>query len=311
MTMFSIIPKVPNIDFIGKRKYAFILSTILSVLGIFAFVMITLGKAPMGIDFAGGVMMKGHFAQSVHIDAIRGALTAQFADATVTELTDFTLPNAYIIKSKRPENEASGDQRIKAIKGILETSFPGNTFTVVSEHSIGPSVGETLKKSAWLAILLSLAGIMVYIWFRFDFRAGVAAAIATFHDVLAVTGVFYLLGLEFDLLIVTALLTLAGYSLTDTVVVYDRIRENAKRYRSKAEFVPAVNRSINETLSRTINTSMTVMVVVLTLFLFGGEVLRNFSLALLMGVIVGTYSSIFVASPIIVEWEARHPSRFK
>jgi preprotein translocase subunit SecF len=308
--MFSIIG-VPNIDFIGLRKYAFILSTVLSLLGIFAFVMITLGNAPLGIDFAGGVMIKGHFDQSVHIDQLRSALTSEFPDATVTELTDFSVPNAYIIKSKRPENEATGDLRIKAINGLLEKSFPGNKFTTVSEHSIGPSVGESLKRSAWLAILLSLGGIMIYIWFRFDFRSGVAAAVATFHDVLAVTGIFYLLGLEFDLLIVSALLTLAGYSLTDTVVVYDRIRENLRRYRSKAEFVPTVNRSINETLSRTINTSMTVMVVVVILFLFGGEVLRNFSLALIMGVIVGTYSSIFVASPIIVEWEARSPKRFK
>ncbi len=308
--MISIIG-VPNIDFIGLRKYAFMLSTVLVLLGIFAFVMITLGKAPLGIDFSGGVMIQGYFEKSVHIDALRGALTAEFPDATVTELTDFTKPYAFIIKSKRPENESTGDIRIKAINGILEKNFPGNAFTTVSEHSIGPSVGETLKKSAWLAILLSLGGILIYIWIRFDFRAGVAAAIATFHDVLAVTGIFYLFGLEFDLLIVSALLTLAGYSLTDTVVVYDRIRENIKRFRSKSEFVPSVNRSINETLSRTINTSMTVMVVVLTLFLFGGEVLHHFSLALIMGVLVGTYSSIFVASPIIVEWEARSPKRFK
>ncbi|PWB68416.1 protein translocase subunit SecF, partial [candidate division GN15 bacterium] len=203
--MISIIG-VPNIDFIGLRKYAFMLSTVLVLLGIFAFVMITLGKAPLGIDFAGGVMIKGYFAQPVHIDALRGALTSEFPDATVTELTDFSEPNAFIIKSKRPENEATGDLRIKAINALLVKSFPGNTFTTASEHSIGPSVGESLKKSAWLAILLSIGGILVYIWFRFDFRSGVAAAIATFHDVLAVTGIFYLFGLEFDLLIVSALL---------------------------------------------------------------------------------------------------------
>jgi preprotein translocase SecF subunit len=158
---------------------------------------------------------------------------------------------------------------------------------------------------------VSMIGILIYIAFRFDFRAGVAATIATFHDVLAVTGIFFILGREFDLLVVSALLTLAGYSLTDTVVVYDRIRENLKKYRSKVDFVPSVNRSINETLSRTINTSMTVMVVVVILFLFGGEVLKSFSLAMILGVIIGTYSSIFVASPIMVEWEARSPRRFK
>lgn len=309
--MISLIPKVPNIDFIGKRKYAFGLSIILCLVGIIAFVMVMIGSAPMGIDFAGGVMVQGHFAQPVSIDGLRTALTAEFPDATVTELTDFTMPNAYIIKSKRPENETTGDQRIKGIYAILAKSFTGNTFTTVSEHTIGPSVGETLRKTTVWAIVLSMAGLLAYIWLRFDFRSGVAAAVATFHDVLAVTGIFWVLGMEFDLLFVTALLTIAGYSLTDTVVVYDRIRENFKRFRSKAEFVPSVNRSINETLSRTINTSMTVMCVVVVLFLFGGEVLRNFSLALILGVVVGTYSSIFVASPIIVEWEARSPRRFK
>ena len=139
----------------------------------------------------------------------------------------------------------------------------------------------------------------------------IAATIATFHDVLAVMGILYVLNLEFDLLTVTALLTLAGYSLTDTVVVFDRIRENLKKFRTKGEFTDCVNMSINEVLSRTFNTSITVLFVVGTLFFFGGEVLRNFALALILGVAVGTYSSIFVASPIVVEWEARSPKRFK
>ncbi len=308
--MFSLIG-VPKIDFIGKRKYAFGLSTLLCLAGLIAFVMIFIGKANMGIDFAGGVMIQGHFQNPVAIADLRGALTARYADATVTELTDFSEPNAYIIKSKRPEAETTGDERIKGIMDVLQTKFAGNTFTKLSEHVIGPSVGATLRTSTVWAIVVSLIGIMLYIWVRFDWRSGVAAAIATFHDVLAVTGIIWLLGFEFDLLVVSALLTLAGYSLTDTVVVYDRIRENLRKFRGKSDFVPSVNRSINETLSRTINTSMTVMCVVVILFLFGGEVLRTFSLALILGVIVGTYSSIFVASPIIVEWEARSPRRFK
>jgi preprotein translocase SecF subunit len=139
----------------------------------------------------------------------------------------------------------------------------------------------------------------------------VAAAIATFHDVVVVLGITYVIGLEFDLLLVTALLTLAGYSLTDTVVVYDRIRENLKKFRTKGEFAGAVNGSINEVLARTINTSLTTLLVVLSLYFLGGEVLRTFSLTLAMGIIFGTYSSIFVASPIIVEWESRKPRRFK
>lgn len=308
--MFSIIG-IPNFDFISMRKYTFILSAILVIVGAVATVMITMGQGNLGIDFAGGVMVKGHFEKAVQIDELRGALTVHFEDAKVTELTDFTSPNAFIIKSKRPASEADAKQRLDAVKQAISSAFPGNHFTVVSEHVIGPSVGDTLQRDARWAVLLSLAGILVYIAFRFDFRSGIAATIATFHDVLAVLGIFWLLGLEFDLLIVTALLTLAGYSLTDTVVVYDRIRENLRKFRGKGEFVPTINRSINETMSRTLNTSMTVMIVVLILFLFGGEVLRNFSLALILGVIVGTYSSIFVASPIIAEWEARSPKRFK
>jgi preprotein translocase subunit SecF len=308
--MFRIIGET-HIDFIGFRKYAFALSAILVVLGIVGLFMIATGKANLGIDFAGGVMVTGYFEKPVEIDNLRSALVAEFPDAEITNLKDFEKPNAFIIKTKRPETEAEGKQRLETLKKTIEEDFPGNAFTIVSEHIIGPAVGETLRKDAQKAVLLSLFGIIVYIWIRFDFRSGIAATIATFHDVLAVLGIFWLLGLEFDLLIVTALLTLAGYSLTDTVVVYDRIRENLRKFRTKGEFTKAVNSSINEVLSRTINTSLTTLLVVTTLFFFGGEVLRYFALALILGVLVGTYSSVFVASPIVVEWEARKPKRFK
>jgi preprotein translocase subunit SecF len=308
--MFRIIGET-NIDFIGVRKYAFVLSAALVIVGIVGFVMIATGKANLGIDFAGGAMVTGHFDQPVSIEDLRTAVSVEFPDAQITNLKGFEKPNAFIIKTKRPESEAEGRDRLETLKKLIAESFKGNTFTLASEHIIGPAVGETLRGDAQKAVLLSLFGIIVYIWIRFDFRSGIAATIATFHDVLAVLGIFYLLNLEFDLLIVTALLTLAGYSLTDTVVVYDRIRENLKKFRTKGEFANAVNSSINEVLSRTINTSLTVLLVVGTLFFFGGEVLRYFSLALILGVLVGTYSSIFVASPIVVEWEARNPKRFK
>ncbi|RME19226.1 MAG: protein translocase subunit SecF [Candidatus Zixiibacteriota bacterium] len=300
-----------NIDFIGRRKISFTASALLVLLGLFALGMVLTGHANLGIDFAGGVMLQGHFDEPVSIDKLRAGLSKEFPDVAVTELKDFEKPNAFIIKTKRPESETEGKQRLARIREVLATTFPNNTFTRDSEHIIGPAVGESLRKDAWWAVFISLIGILIYIAFRFDFRSGVAATVATFHDVLAVLGIMVLMGKEFDLLIVTALLTLAGYSLTDTVVVYDRIRENLRKYRGKAEFVPAVNRSINETLARTFNTSITVLFVVGVLFFFGGEVLRNFSLALILGVIVGTYSSVFVASPIVVEWEARSPKRFK
>lgn len=308
--MFRIIGET-NINFIGVRKIAFVLSLALIVVGFFALFMIITGRANLGIDFAGGVMVTGYFDRMVAIEDLREAMFADFPDAQITHLTDFEKENAFIIKTKNPETEAESKERLIGLKKLISERFSDNKFTTVSEHLIGPAVGETLRKDARKAVLLSLFGIIVYIWIRFDFRSGIAATIATFHDVLAVMGIIYLLGLEFDLLIVTALLTLAGYSLTDTVVVYDRIRENLKKHRAKGEFTYSVNRSINEVLSRTINTSLTVLCVVGTLFFFGGEVLHNFALALILGVIVGTYSSVFVASPIVVEWEARSPKRFK
>lgn len=307
--MFSLIG-VPNIDFIGKRKISFLLSALLAVLGIIGLIMVSLGKANIGIDFAGGVMVQGHFSQPVGIDQLRDAIRTEFPDAQVNEVKDFSFPNAFIIKTKRPGTDAEGTLRAKRMEEILSTQFPGIDFTLDSESIIGPAVGEKLRRDAGWAILVSLIGILIYIALRFDFRSGVAATVATTHDVLAVVGIFYLLGLEFDLLTLSALLTLAGYSLTDKVVVYDRIRENLRKFRAKTEFIFCVNRSINETLSRTINTSTTVVVVVVMVFL-GGETLRNFAIALILGVVIGTYSSIFVASPIVVEWEARSPRRFK
>jgi len=310
--MFRIIPDT-NINFIGVRKIAFVLSLALIALGIFAFIMIATGKANMGIDFSGGVMLTGYFEKPVSIEELRTAVSTGYPGAEITHLRDFAEENAFIIKSKGPGTEAEAKEMMAGIKDLIASSIKDNPFNTATgqEMLIGPAVGETLRNDAQKAILLSLFGIIVYIWIRFDFRSGIAATIATFHDVLAVMGIFYILNLEFDLLIVTALLTLAGYSLTDTVVVYDRIRENLKKFRTKGEFTNCVNSSINEVLSRTFNTSITVIFVVGTLFFFGGEVLRNFALALILGVIVGTYSSIFVASPIVVEWEARSPKRFK
>ncbi len=309
--MFRIIGET-KINFIGVRKIAFFVSLALIALGLYAFAMISTGNANMGIDFAGGVMVKGYFQNETTIEKLRSSVEAEFPNAQITQMQGFEKsPYAFIIKIKQPETEAGGKQKVDLLKTILTQNFEGNQFEIVSEHIIGPAVGETLRNDAQKAILLSLFGIVIYIWIRFDFRSGIAATIATFHDVLAVMGIFYIFGFEYDLLIVTALLTLAGYSLTDTVVVFDRIRENLKKYRTKGEFASAVNLSINDVLSRTFNTSITVIFVVGSLYLIGGDVLRGFSLAMILGVIIGTYSSIFVASPIVVEWEARRPVRFK
>ena len=187
---------------------------------------------------------------------------------------------------------------------FFKKEFADNIFTVESSTEIGPSIGDKLRKDTLIAAFLSLLGIIMYIAWRFDFKFGVGATCATLHDCLAMFAVFYLMNKEINLLFITAVLTIAGYSLTDTVVVFDRIRENMHK-NLKGSMKNIFNDSINEVLSRTIVTSLTVFLAAASLFLFGGEVIRDFSLALLIGVLVGTYSSVFVASPIVVILENR------
>jgi preprotein translocase subunit SecF len=307
--MFQIIKKT-NIDFVNKRYYAFVFSGILMILGIVAIVTMFLGKANLGIDFGGGTMIEGYFDKPITISDLRGAMSRNgYSDANILSLTRGK-PNYFVIRVKTTTDEAV-TQVSKNILGVLDKEFPENKFSMDSVDGIGPAVGKTLQHQTRVAVLLAMVGILIYIWIRFDFRFGVAATIATFHDVLAVTGIFFVLHKEITLLFVTALLTLAGYSLTDTVVVYDRIRENLKLFRKKGDFNSTINASINEVLSRTLNTSLTTFMPLLILFLIGGSVVHDFSLALMMGIIVGTYSSWFVASPVMVEWEHRSPKRFK
>jgi preprotein translocase subunit SecF len=299
-----------KIDFIGKRKLSFGLSAILVLIGLVAVVMLSLGKANMGIQFVGGTLVEGYFEHPIEIGDVRSALAnGGFPDAEIQHLTGRKEENTFIIRIK--SDPVEGPRKSQAVIDAIKERIPNNAFTMDSVQEVGPAVGSTLQRQTRWAVLVSLLGILVYITLRFDFRFGVAATIATFHDVLAVLGIFYLLNVEITLLVISALLTLAGYSLTDTVVVYDRIRENMRKYHKKADFVPAINRSINEVLSRTLLTSSTVLIVVLSLFFLGGPVLRDFALALIFGVFIGTYSSVFVASPIYVEWELRSPRRYK
>jgi len=285
-----------NIDFIGKRKFAFILSAVLVGLGIFAVVQLWRGQANMGIDFAGGTSVQLKFEKPFQLDRARQALESNgFKDS---ELQQFTEGNKLLIQIKK----AVGGERVAdKILAIFAKEFADNKFVVDSTTEIGPKVGKSLRDDALIAILFSAIGMIVYIAWRFEFSFGVAAAIATFHDVLAVLGIFYILGKEVNLLLITALLTLAGYSLSDTVVIYDRIRENL-RLRPRDFLGDVMNSSINEVLSRTLVSGITVFLVLAALFFFGGEVLHDFSFALLIGLAIGTYSSIFVASPVVFEW---------
>jgi len=285
-----------NIDFIGKRKYAFILSVVLVILGIFTVVQLWRGQANLGIDFAGGTSVQLKFEKPFQLDRARHALEVNgFKDS---ELQQFTEGNKLLIQIKKA---VAGERVSDKILAIFTKEFADNRFVVDSTTEIGPKVGKNLRDDALIAVIVSAIGMIIYIAWRFEFSFGVAAAIATFHDVLAVLGIFYILGKEVNLLLITALLTLAGYSLSDTVVIYDRIRENL-RLRPRDFLGDVMNSSINEVLSRTLVTGITVFLVLAALYFFGGEVLHDFSLALLIGIAIGTYSSILVASPIVYEW---------
>ncbi len=292
-----------EIDFIGLRRYAFLASGLLVLLGVLAFVQIERGKANVGIDFAGGTLVQMKFDKPVKTETARRALSDRgIKDA---ELQMIESENVLIVRVKQiPEAGAGG--MANRIEDALRSALPGNPPAIQSKAEIGPTIGEKLKRDAIKAVIFSMLAIILYIAFRFDLAFGVAAAIATLHDVLVVLGLFYILDKEVTLLVITALLTLAGYSLTDTVVVFDRIRENLRKMK-RADLGEVINASVNEVLSRTIVTSLTVFLVLLALFFFGGVVIHDFAFALLVGVVVGTYSSVFVASPILYAWRSRAP----
>jgi preprotein translocase subunit SecF len=287
--------KNTKIDFMGKKKYAFIVSGLLSLLGVFALVQIWVGHANLGVDFAGGTAVQVKFSQSVNLHEVRLAL--EDAGLKDFDLQELPTENKILVRVKKQEEQLGGFSG--TITRILDQKFADKKPLIDSTTEIGPKVGSRLREDALWAVLMATLGILVYVAWRFQIRFGIGATIATFHDVLAVLGIFYLFNREINLILVTALLTIAGYSLTDTVVVFDRVRENMKRF-LKEPVNDVVNRSINEVLSRTIITSLTVFFSSLALFLFGGEVLHDFALAMLLGVIVGTYSSVFVASPVVI-----------
>jgi len=294
--------KNPHIDFLGKKYIAFIVSGILSVIGVIAIVQIATGRANLGIDFAGGTAIQFKFEKPVALHNVRVAIES--GGLKDFDLQDLPSENKILIRVKKADIKLG---RIsETIENILKEKMPDNKYVVDSTTEIGPKVGGRLRVDAAKAVGFAVIGILIYVAFRFQFKFGVGATVATFHDVLAVLGLFFLMGREINLILITALLTIAGYSLTDTVVVFDRIRENLKtRQRESVEAV--MNMSINEVLSRTIITSTTVFFTSLALFFFGGEVLHDFSLAMIMGVIIGTYSSIFVASPVVLLWGGKRP----
>lgn len=286
-----------NYDFIGKRKIAVSISALLILIGI---VSLIIHKGPnYGIDFLGGTSIELEFEKPISVGDVRAAVNdAGYGNA---EIKNFGASNEILI---RVEEQEAGTEISDAIKAQISKAFPDNPYTVQMVEKVGPKIGAELRDAAVLAILIALFFILLYISWRFEFIFAVGAIIALFHDVLITLGVFSLLRMEITLAIIAAFLTIVGYSLNDTIVVFDRIRENLKVMR-REPYEKIINTSINQSLSRTIMTSVTTLLVVAILYVFGGEVIHSFAFALLVGVIVGTYSSIFIASPILVEWEKK------
>ncbi len=290
-----------NIDFMKVKNITFSISGVLVLMGLIAFFQIARGSANLGVDFSGGSLLQYQAEQPFTMAEVRKAFLDNNMEGI--DLQEVENENRLIVKVKK--SEAVVANLSEQVDEMFSRELGGKGFVLESQSEIGSSVSTVLRNKAIQAILISLTGVIVYLAFRFDISFGMAAAVATFHDVLVVLGICWLFNVEITLLIVTALLTLAGYSLNDSVVVFDRIRENMKKTERFKLSGTIINASINQVIGRTIVTSLTSAMVLLALFIFGGSVIHDFSFALLAGVLVGTYSSIFIASPLLTFWKRR------
>lgn len=277
-----------EINFMGKRQYAVTFSLFLIVLAIGS---LTIRGLNFGIDFTGGTLIELGYPEPAKLTVIREALQENGFERTVVQ--HFGTSHDVLIRLAPQAQESSADLSNRVINALQEQA--GGQLDVRRVEFVGPQVGEELREDGGLAMLYALVGILIYVGLRFEYRFSFGAVIALIHDVLITIGFFSLTQVEFDLSVLAAILAVIGYSLNDTIVVYDRIRENFRKLR-KADTISIINTSINQTLSRTVMTSLTTLIVLLALFFLGGEVIYSFALALIVGVLIGTYSSIYVAS---------------
>ncbi len=282
-----------DFDFLSMRKRAYMVSGALILVGVISLVLH--GGPRYGVDFTGGTLIQVEFAQETSVGELRSILSA--AGMENAQIQQFGGSNEFLIRTQDFEGI------VEEVSGLLHETYGVDGFTM-STDAVGPKVGSELQRKAGLAILMSFALTLIYLAFRFEWRFGVAAIIATFHDITITIGFISLLNIEITLATVAAILTILGYSLNDTIVVFDRIRENLKK-RRKDKYKDIINSSINETLPRTVLTSGTTLATLLALFILGGAVVRPFALVLIIGIVIGTYSSIFVASPTLLEIEER------
>ena len=293
MRLLKLIPDNTNIDFMRWRNLALVLSIIVTVASL---VLVGVRGLNLGIDFVGGQMVRTTFAQPVDIEELRGKVSALgVGDASIQAFGD---DRTYQIRLPRPDGpETAANEVVTKVRAFLASEYPN--ARVDAGESVSGKVSEELATDGALAITLAMLGIAIYIWFRFEWQFGVGAIATLFHDVSLILGYFALTQYQVDLNVVAAFLAIVGYSLNDTVVIYDRIRENLRKYRKMA-VIPLLNLSLNETLSRTLVTSLSIMLALAVLLILGPDVIFGLTSAILLGTFIGTYSSIYISTPSLV-----------
>ena len=277
-----------NFDFVKNRRIAYIISAIIILVGL---ISIIFQGFNFGIDFAGGTLLQIRFDKPVTTAEVRNVLGEfNLSQSTIQKLSD----NEFVIRIGKIDSE----QRMEMVTAFKEKL---TNLEVLRVETVGPVIGENLKKLALYALLFAFIGIIIYITVRFEFKFSIISILALFHDCLIVLGIFSLLQKEITISIIAAVMTIIGYSINNTIVILDRLRENIK-FKTREPFEDLINMSINQSLSRTINTALTTIIPILTLYFFGGNILSDFALALFIGMVAGTYSSIFIASPLLLEW---------
>ena len=302
MFLLKLVPDNTNIDFMRWRNVALILSILFTVASL---VLVGVRGLNLGIDFVGGQVVRVTFDQPVDIEDLRGRIDSlKVGEASIQEFGD---GRTYQIRLPKPDGpEAAANQVVTEVRHFIQRDYP--RAKVAAGESVSGKVSEELARDGALAIILAMLGIAIYIWFRFEWQFGVGALVTLFHDVSMTLGFFSLTQLQVDLNVVAAILTIVGYSLNDTVVIYDRIRENLRKYRKMAT-VPLLNLSLNETLSRTMVTSLSILLALAVLLILGPQVIFTLTIAILLGIFIGTYSSIYISSPILV-WLGVKPDSF-
>ncbi|WP_137864086.1 MULTISPECIES: protein translocase subunit SecF [unclassified Sphingomonas] len=294
MRLLKIIPDNTNIGFVRVRHIAFAITALLTIAAV---ALVGVHGLNMGVDFVGGVSIEEKFASPPHLDKVRETVNELgFGEAALQQLGG---QNTVTIRLPVPHSTAPDavDKMVETVKTALAAKFPGATFSTYSTVS-GKVSGELVNKGI-LAVILAIIGIAIFSWFRYEWQFGISTAVAIIHDVLMALGFFAVTGMVFDLNIVAAVLTIIGYSINDKMVIDDRIRENMRKYR-KMGMSELIDLSVNETLPRTVMTSLTIMLALASLLIFGGPVLRGFTAAMMLGIVVGTYSSIYVSSSLLI-----------